>query len=242
METMMAKTDSNTLRVMPATEARAARIAEAAPRKWIKGPRCAQDYADVVIRCLETATEHVLNAGDALIKAKKKLDHGEWLRMFRGHPQAVARPIPFSARTGQMLMKIAVHPILSDANHGLYLPRSWRTLYELTKWPEPLLEQAIAEGHIHAGMERQKVLQLRVDLEPPTERYTPPAPYAPAEDPGVWVVRYPFDPDPLDLDGLSRDLHEAFRDLNRDEQVRVVERLRQIADDLEGCIAAQVPA
>jgi hypothetical protein len=218
-----------------AAEARIARIAEAAPRKWVTGPRCAQDYADVVIRCLEFAAEHVLKAGDTLIKAKAKLDHGEWLRMFRGHPQAVARPIPFTARTGQMLMKIAAHPILSDANHGSYLPRSWRTLYELTKWPEPLLEKAIAEGQIHAGMERQKVLQLRGALTFTEPRLLRGAPVLGPEP--AWDIN--AEPPVIgQLDDLHRDLSEAFADITRDGQIRIVALLRQIADDLEGRIRA----
>jgi hypothetical protein len=139
---------------------RAEQAARPSPRKWIKGPVCAQDYADVVIRCLETATEHVLHAGDTLIKAKGKLPHGEWGRMFKDHPQAVARPIPFGARTGQMLMQVAEHPILSDANHGSLLPRSWRTLYELSRLPEPVLVKAIADGKIHPGLERNAVAAL----------------------------------------------------------------------------------
>jgi hypothetical protein len=131
---------------------------------------CAQDYADVVTRCLERAAEHVQNAGETLIKAKKKLDHGDWLRMFKDHPEAVDRPIPFGARTGQMLMKIASHPVLSEANHGSRLPRSWRTLYELTKFPEAMLRQALADGRVHPGMERSHVKRLRVELTPRVAR------------------------------------------------------------------------
>jgi hypothetical protein len=214
--------------VTTATEAQAARLAQPGPRKWIKGPRCAQDFADVVARYLDRIAEDTITIGTLLIEAKTKVAPGEWGRMFRDHEHAVARPIPFGIRTGQMLMKIAEHPVLSDTNHGSHLPTSWRTLYELTKLPEPLLEKALAEGHVHPGMERRHVLALRVDLTPRTSKVVVGAPLAHEYDPGPNTD--------MDLNDFDRDLSAAFPDLDRDEQVRVVARLRLIADALEGQI------
>jgi hypothetical protein len=41
-------------------------------------------------------------------------------------------------------MMIADHPVLSKRAHVHVLPPSWRTLYELTKVPEPVLIAAFA--------------------------------------------------------------------------------------------------
>jgi len=61
-------------------------------------------------------------------------------------------------------MKIAEHPVLSNTNHGSFLPTSWRTLYELTRIPEPVLERAIADGMVHPAMERKHVAPMLVEM------------------------------------------------------------------------------
>lgn len=66
--------------------------------------------------------------------------------------------LPFKARTRQMLMRLAAHPIL--ASHGSQLPPCWRTLYELTKVPDEVLLAKIEDGTIHPGMERREVAAL----------------------------------------------------------------------------------
>jgi hypothetical protein len=192
-------------------------------------PATAQDFADLVVGALDGAVRHILTAGRALIVAKEQLEHGEFTRIFKDHPAPVERPLPFGIRTGQRLMKIAEHPVLSDTTHASRLPTSWATLHELTRLPEPLLEKALAGGHVHPGLERRHVLALRVDLTPRQSKVVEGAPREHEYD----------DPGPntdMDLNDFDRDLSVAFPDLDRDEQVRVVARLRQIADTLEGQI------
>jgi hypothetical protein len=63
-----------------------------------------------------------------------------------GHVQAVARPVPFGVRTAERYMAVAAHPLLSKATHGSSLPPSWRTLYDLSRLPEPTLRQALDRG------------------------------------------------------------------------------------------------
>jgi hypothetical protein len=129
-------------------------------------PMGAQDFADCVNGALDSASRHIIIAGRILIEAKANLEHGEWLQMFKSHESAVERPIPFTCRTGQMLMKIAGHPVLANTNHGSLLPISWRTLYELTKVPTPELERAIKDGDIHPAMERREVKRLASPRSP----------------------------------------------------------------------------
>jgi hypothetical protein len=63
----------------------------------------------------------------------------------------------------QMLMKIARNSVLSNTDHGRYLPSSWRTLYQLTKLSNERLEDLIDTGVIHPGLERKEVLMRLKD-------------------------------------------------------------------------------
>jgi hypothetical protein len=85
-----------------------------------------------------------------LNEAKDELDHGEFLAM-------IEDKLPFGARTAQMLMGIAKHPIIGNAKYISHLPPSWGTLYELTKIPDEELKQMIAEGRINSELERKAV-------------------------------------------------------------------------------------
>ena len=94
--------------------------------------------------------------------AKDALKHGEWELLFAGHPQAVARPVPFSVSTAKRLMLIAEHKILSNRAHAHGLAPSWVTFYELSKVPEPTLRTALAEGRVHPGAgRREDAMMLR---------------------------------------------------------------------------------
>src|SRR5262249_30283644 len=98
--------------------------------------------------------ENILTAGRVLIEAKTKLLPGTFQEMIK-------TKLPFSPRTAQMLMCIAEHPVISNANHGSHLPPSWRTLYELTKIPHKMLLAKIADGTIRADLERKDVAKLK---------------------------------------------------------------------------------
>jgi hypothetical protein len=105
-----------------------------------------------------------IEIGNCLLQAKYDLPHGDFEAM-------VESDLPFGPRTARMLMAVAAHPILSDRNHGSVLPASWRTLYELTKLPEPALLEAINRGDVTADMQRKDVRKLlpaaaRAEVEP----------------------------------------------------------------------------
>src|SRR5262249_5485507 len=97
--------------------------------------------------------ENILAGGGLLMEAKTKLLPGTFQEMIK-------TKLPFSPRTAQMLMCIAEHPVISNANHGSHLPPSWRTLYELTKIPHKMLLAKIADGTIRADLERKDVAKL----------------------------------------------------------------------------------
>jgi hypothetical protein len=108
----------------------------------------------------------IVAVGQLLIDAKATVPHGEWARLFKDHPQAVARPIPVSQHTAELLMRIAKHPTLSNSTHGSNLPASWRTLYELTLLPVDVLEAYLALGAVHAELTRAEVIVLRGTPKP----------------------------------------------------------------------------
>lgn len=116
------------------------------------------------------SVEGILNVGRQLIAAKEACEHGEFLRLFKGHPQAVADPVPFGEDTAERLMKVAVHPVLSDSARGRSLPQSWRTLYELTKLDDEQIVAGIKSGEITPDMTRAEASALRADpIEKPEQ-------------------------------------------------------------------------
>lgn len=113
----------------------------------------ADQWADRIRAHLGEAVEGILGAGRDLVASKQQLGHGRFTRM-------VEERLPFSVRTGQMLMAIAGHGTLSNANHGSLLPPSWRTLYELSRLPTDVVEEALQSGVIRADLERQEAHEL----------------------------------------------------------------------------------
>jgi hypothetical protein len=109
------------------------------------------------------SVEGILGVGRQLIAAKEACEHGEFLRLFKGHENAVSDPLPFSENTSQRLMAVASHEVLSNAAHVQHLPQSWGTLYELTKLDDETLIAGIKSGEIHPEMSRSDAAALRSD-------------------------------------------------------------------------------
>jgi hypothetical protein len=80
--------------------------------------------------------------------------------------------LPFNERTAQRLMKIAEHPVLSNATHVSHLPTSWGTLYELSKATPKLLEAKIQDGTITPRLERSQVARKIFGKIPKAAQHT----------------------------------------------------------------------
>jgi hypothetical protein len=119
-----------------------------------------RQFAEEIGRAWQKSVENIIETGRLVAQAKNGLQHGEFTAM-------IETDLPFAPNTAQRLMAIATHPVLSNTAHGPLLPPSWRTLYELTKLPEQILEEKIADGTINPGMERKDVADL---IRPPSER------------------------------------------------------------------------
>jgi hypothetical protein len=109
------------------------------------------------------SVDGILNAGRQLIAAKEACEHGEFLRLFKGHENPVSDPVPFSENTSQRLIAVASHEVLSNAAHVQHLPQSWGTLYELTKLDNETLIAGIKSGEITPEMTRAEASLLRSD-------------------------------------------------------------------------------
>jgi hypothetical protein len=114
----------------------------------------AEQWADRIGSQLGKSVEAIIEVGRLLVKAKAELVHGEWERMFTD------RLIPFSRSTGNRLMLIAEHPVLSNRAHVHALPPAWGTLYELTKADRTKLKNALKDGVITPDMQRRDVKAL----------------------------------------------------------------------------------
>ena len=108
-----------------------------------------QSYADRIAATWQEVVESIIATGRLLIEAKAKLKHGEFGDMMQ--------LVPFGERTAQMLMAIAANPVLSNTNHGSVLPPSWRTLYELSRFPDDLLLAKIEDHTINPDMQRKDI-------------------------------------------------------------------------------------
>ncbi len=95
----------------------------------------------------------IIETGRLLIAAKADLDHGEFIPM-------VEEDLRMSRVTSSRLMEIASHHIVSNVSHGILLPPSWRTLWELTRVPDKALEKALGDGTIYPEITRKEVMDL----------------------------------------------------------------------------------
>jgi hypothetical protein len=109
------------------------------------------------------SVEGILGVGRQLIAAKESCEHGEFLRLFKGHDNAVSDPVPFGDRSARMLMELAVHPVLSDRKFVSDLPQSWGTLYELAKLDDETLIAGIKAGEITPETTRAQAAALHAD-------------------------------------------------------------------------------
>jgi hypothetical protein len=109
------------------------------------------------------SVEGILGVGRQLIAAKEECEHGEFLRLFKGHENAVSDPLPWGDRTARMLMELAVHPVLSNRKFVSDLPQSWGTLYELTKLDDETLIAGIKAGEITPETTRAQAAALHAD-------------------------------------------------------------------------------
>jgi hypothetical protein len=97
----------------------------------------------------------IFETGGLLIEAKVKLPHGKFTAM-------VDHELPFGERTAERLMAIAAWDNRRQVKttHGSLLPRSWRTLHELSLLPDAAFDKFITSGDITVETTRLQAEQL----------------------------------------------------------------------------------
>lgn len=106
------------------------------------------DAAEYVIESYAKSVLAVIETGRRLIEAKERLPHGSWLPF--------VELLPFSERTAQMFMRIALHPELSNPQRVADLPMAWGTLAVLAQLPPGEITTRIESGEITPELERSK--------------------------------------------------------------------------------------
>ena len=136
----------------------------AANRPVVIEERLEDRWAMTIKDSWQKSVEGILETGRHLIQAKEALPHGAFEIM-------VKVQLPFGARMAQMLMAIARSPVgqieqdssrylLSNANHGAFLPQHWRTLYDLSKLNQEELEAAFSRRLIKPELQRKDIPEL----------------------------------------------------------------------------------
>ncbi len=114
-------------------------------------------WADRIRPHLTAIAENIIHTGRELILAKEELPHGDFLDLVES--------LGLRPRTAQKFMAIARHELLGNATPGTHLPTSWTTLFELSRAPSELLEQAFADGEVTPDMSRKDAVQLVARLQ-----------------------------------------------------------------------------
>jgi hypothetical protein len=120
-----------------------------APRA-LSNRRSVDEWFDTIAADASHSVGGIIAEGRHLREAKDQLDHhGEWLPLLER--------LKIGERYAQMLMKIAANEVLANPNHWFVLPRSWRTLYELSTLPLDVLKARIDDGTISPELTRKNV-------------------------------------------------------------------------------------
>jgi hypothetical protein len=106
----------------------------------------------------QKSLDAIFAVGDLLLAANKLLPHGQFEKMVRNE-------LPFGERTAERLMAVAADKRLRNPTHVSHLPRSWGTLYELSRLDDEQFADLLADGTINPEMTRGEAVQAAVKLE-----------------------------------------------------------------------------
>jgi hypothetical protein len=115
---------------------------------------------------LKKSVEGIIEAGQVLIEAKRKLRHGQftdWVdRELRFGNPIKSSSREANIRQAEMFMLLASNDVISNPCHWHALPPSPRTLYELTQiHPKQRLLKLIEKGKVHAGTTREEAIAFQ---------------------------------------------------------------------------------
>ena len=112
-----------------------------------------QPWAEKISAAFQKGVISIVETGRLLNEAKEILEHGSFESM-------VQSKLPFTPRTAEMFMQIAMHPVISNPKHVSLLPPSWGTLYQITRLPLQLVRECIEDKRITPKIQRKDVTAL----------------------------------------------------------------------------------
>src|SRR6266446_5356867 len=114
-------------------------------------------HAAVIKTAWNKQVTGIIETGQLLLAAKKALSgSGKFLKLF----DKTIGDLPFCEDTAQLLMKIARHPVLSNAEHVRQLPPHWGTLAILSRATSKQLEKWILDGSVNIDTDRKRAESL----------------------------------------------------------------------------------
>jgi len=114
-------------------------------------------WADRVRASMRETFTGVLETGKILLQAKAALPHRLWLPMLK---KAGQRP-----RTAQVWMEVARNPRFANASPDSLLPPCVTTLNEISRLPEDLYRELVADGTIHPTVSRAAIKAIICGLK-----------------------------------------------------------------------------
>jgi hypothetical protein len=116
-------------------------------------PQRPEEYVKEISQLWGRAQGAFLEIGRLLIRAKEMLPHGEYV-------SAVEAELPFAARTAYQLRE-AARWAMAGIVPMERLPGSYSTIYLLSTFERPLLNQAEREGLIRPELKRAELIEWR---------------------------------------------------------------------------------
>lgn len=119
----------------------------------VKVARGRQAWVERIRAAYGRTVEAVFQVGRELLQAKQELPHGEFTVM-------IERELPFSARTAQRYMAIAVSVNFQKRHIVSLLPSYWGTLEVLQRLDPLTFDAAVKAGKIYSEMTRAEAEAL----------------------------------------------------------------------------------
>jgi hypothetical protein len=116
-------------------------------------PQPVAAWAERIRPHLTGAVGSIIAAGRELIEAKAALPHGQF--------GPLLAQLGLSPQHAQRFMRVADHPVLSNASPGRHLPASVTVLDELTRVPDEDLADALDRGVVGPSTTREEARALR---------------------------------------------------------------------------------
>ncbi len=105
------------------------------------------------------ALDNIIEVGKTLHEAQEKLDPNDWIGM-------ITHDLPFTRRTAEKLVKIAMDQRITNPKNADYLPPHWTSLHELTYLTDKQFAAGIKAKVIHPDAERKDISNLKTKKKP----------------------------------------------------------------------------